>query len=97
MENAARSRGLNPNQRVLNMAMSRKDAIKRMESLVPRVEEHIQKIIKSPNSRDVPHWQGEIKAWLDTMENAAPHAGKATSEEWLFRIRNWRLLLDASR
>ena len=91
--NAVRSRGLNPNQKVLSMAMSRKDALRRLDALAPQVEKHLQKIASNPGSRDVAHWQAEIRAFLDQMESAVPHVGKKTCATWAERIAEYRRLL----
>jgi hypothetical protein len=75
------------------MAMSRKDALKRLNGLAPRLEEHLQKITSNPASLDVPHWIGEINHWIKPMENLLPHAGDKTAAEWAVRIAGWKARL----
>jgi phage shock protein PspC (stress-responsive transcriptional regulator) len=75
------------------MAMSRKDALKRLNGLSPRVEEHLQKIANNPGSRDIPHWKGEAENWIRQMENVLPHVGEKTAAEWAARIAEWRARL----
>ena len=75
------------------MAMSRKDALKRLNGLAPRVEEHLQKIADNPASRDVPHWIGEINHWIKQVERMLPHAGNKTAAEWTARIAEWKVRL----
>jgi len=87
---AARKYG---NSGVVNMAISRSQALNRLEGLEPQVEEHLAKIAANPGSRDVPHWATEIRAWLGEMERLAQHTGKKTGAEWAAKIANWRRLL----
>jgi hypothetical protein len=71
-------------------AMSRKDALKRLNSLEPRAEEHLAKIANNPGNRDIPHWTAEITNWIAQMENALPRAGDKTAAEWAARIAGWK-------
>jgi hypothetical protein len=75
------------------MAMSRKDALKRLNGLRPRVEGHLQKIANNPASKDVPHWTREIESWIRQMEDVLPHIGASTSAEWSRRIAEWNAKL----
>jgi hypothetical protein len=74
----------------LLMGISRKDALKRLLALVPKVEEHLAKISRNPNGRDVPHWIKEIKGWISQMEAMLPHVGDRTSAEWQASIDGWK-------
>jgi len=91
-ENATRSRGLTPNA-TRAMAMSRKDALNRLNGLKPLVEKHLKKIAENPASRDVPHWKGEIQTWLRDMEKVIPNVGKKTGTEWQDLINKYKGLL----
>jgi len=48
------------------MAIPRKQALKHLEGLAPRVQEHLERIATSPESQDVPHWRTEIQSLADT-------------------------------
>ncbi len=75
------------------MAMSRNDALKRLNGLGPMVQEHLEKIANNPGSQDVPHWTGEIDNWIKQMEDVLPHAGDKTAAEWAARIAEWKARL----
>jgi predicted flap endonuclease-1-like 5' DNA nuclease len=75
------------------MAMSRKDALKRLKGLAPRIEEHLQKIANYPGSRDISHWTRETENWIRQMEDMLPHVGDKTAAEWADRITEWKARL----
>jgi hypothetical protein len=75
------------------MGVRRKDALAKMLGLVPQVERHLEKIAAEPASRDIRHWQAEIRSWLNQMEALVPHVGKKTAQEWQARIESWRAQL----
>jgi hypothetical protein len=75
------------------MAISRKDALKRLNGLSPRVEEHLQRIANNPGSRDIPHWTAEAENWIRQMEDVLPNVGDKTAAEWAARIAEWRARL----
>jgi hypothetical protein len=52
--------------------MSRADALKRLNGLAAKVEDHLAKLAQSPASRDVPHWRREINNWIRQMEEVLP-------------------------
>ncbi len=70
--------------------MTRKRALKRLDGLAPRVEEHLEKIHAEPSSGDVPHWVKEVESWIRQMEEMLPHVGQKTAEEWAHRIDAWK-------
>lgn len=72
------------------MAISRKFALKRLNGLAPRVEDHLIKLAANPENREVPHWITETESWLQQMEDVMPHVGKKTSAVWSARITHWR-------
>jgi len=72
------------------MAMSRKDALKRLNGLTPKIEEHLQKIANDPMSRDLPHWTREVENWIRQMEKVLPYIGDKTAAEWAARIAEWK-------
>ena len=75
------------------MAMSRKDALKRLNGLTPKIEEHLQKIANDPMSRDLPHWTREVENWIRQMEKVLPYIGDKTAAEWAARIAEWKARL----
>lgn len=65
-----------------------------MESLRPRLEEHLDKIALSSRDSSLDHWKGEAWAWLHKIEALVLHAGKKTSAEWQAQIDIWRIALE---
>jgi hypothetical protein len=94
IENAARSRGLRSGQDIVNMALSRAEALKRLENLgsgkaAEWIEQHIGKLTR-PGSG--PHIRNELNTRLDTMERLLdnPNLGPKTVKPWAERIAEWR-------
>lgn len=53
---------------VLDMALSRADAMDRCISLGKKFISHFDKIFKSPKDDAVQHWQGEMKGWFNSVK-----------------------------
>ena len=75
---------------IINMAISRSQALNRMEGLSVEVVKHLAKIAAKPLSRDVPHWTTEIRTWIGEIERLNQHVGKKTGQEWASRIAAWK-------
>ena len=78
---------------IVNMAISRQQALNRIQGLSAPVEEHLAKIAAEPSSQAVAHWRKEIRAWLGEIERLTPHIGKKTGDVWTNRVAEWRRLL----
>jgi hypothetical protein len=76
------------------MAISRQDALKRLNGLAPRVQEHLQKLAEHPESWDASHWKQEAASWLDQMEAVLPHVGKKTGSTGPSKSLQWRNELE---
>ena len=76
------------------MAISRKDALKRLNGLALRVREHLHFLEEEPDSQDAAHWRGETRSWLDQMEAMLVHVGKTTGAHWAEKIAQWRSELE---
>ena len=72
------------------MAIGRKDALRKLLSLVAVVEEHLEGIAEEPDSQAFSHWKDELQNWLAQMEAMVPHVGKKTGAEWQARIEAWK-------
>ena len=70
-----------------SMALSRKQALKRLEGLEKQVEDHIPKVTRRGSEAHIQH---EIENWLKQMENAAEHVGEKTGAEWTAKIAEFR-------
>jgi hypothetical protein len=75
------------------MGLTRKDALKKMNGLTKRIEQHIKKVAENPGSRDLAHWLGEIRSWIAQVEQASQHVGARTQREWESRIETWKASL----
>jgi len=87
---AASKKKLGVSDEIVNMAISRKQALNRMEGLQFEVEAHLKAIYENPHSRDVEHWKTEIRAFISQIERLSAHTGKKTSAEWARKIADWR-------
>jgi hypothetical protein len=75
------------------MALSRKQALSRLEGLerqvLRHIDEHIPETIgKAPTA--VSHWRKEVGGYLDEMERMTPHIGKKSAADWQARIDSMR-------
>ena len=96
MDDAARSRGLNPISGVVNLAITRKQALKRIEGLIGQgsnagIESHIAKLTR-PGSG--PHIRSELKTRIAEIERLASHVGEKSGADILARIAEWRKIIS---
>ena len=70
--------------------MGRKRALDRLQELLPEVERHLGRIFATPHHSSVRKWRGEVRAWLEQMQEVIRHVGKKTGEEWQTRIDSFR-------
>jgi hypothetical protein len=80
------------------MAMSRAKALERAEGQVFELENHFNKIarnIDNPGCRTINHWKGEIRSFIQNIEDVIPHMGKKTGAEWATRVAEWKSRLAA--
>jgi hypothetical protein len=77
------------------MAISRKDALTRIQEDAVQVELHLAKIVANPDAQALSHWKWEIRNWLRKMEALLPHVGKKTSAKWQARIDTYRAQLES--
>ena len=92
MENVARGRGLDPAGDTVNMAITRKQALKRIGVLMGKgsqagIEAHIGKLTRSGSG---PHIRTELTTRLAEIERLAEHCGDKTGADILGRIADWR-------
>ena len=92
MESAARSRGLNPSSGIVNMAITRTQALKRIEGLIGEgsnagIESHIAKLIR-PGSG--PHIRNELATRIAEVERLSLHVGEKSGADFLAKIAEWR-------
>ena len=79
------------------MALSRKQALSRLEGLESAVlyhlDDHIPSTIKgAPNA--INHWRTEVGGLIADMERLTPHIGKKSAAVWQSRISEMRKRLD---
>ena len=75
------------------MSISRKKALKRLNSLALNVELHLQSIKDDPDSDAVNHWRFEVRSWLLQMQHVLPSVGRKTGDDWSVRIEKWAILV----
>lgn len=56
-------------QYLIEMAMSRKDALIKVSDLAPKFVEHFDKIYNDIDSDAILHWAAEMQAWLNYVLN----------------------------
>jgi hypothetical protein len=79
------------------MALSRKQALTRLEGLESAIlyhlDDHIPSTIKgAPNA--INHWRTEVSGLIADMERLTPHVGKKSAAAWQSRISEMRKRLD---
>lgn len=77
------------------MGITRKDALRRLAGLAPRVIEHLEYLAEEPDSQDVPHWKHETRNWITQMEEVLHAVGKKTGAQWRDQINAWLARLKA--
>ena len=92
MKNAARSRILDPSHQAFKMAITRKQALKRIEGLIGEssiagIESHVTKLAR-PGSG--PHIRNELTTRLAEVERLASHVGDKSGADILAKITDWR-------
>lgn len=64
------------------MGMSRKAALTRLNGLLPRVREHLDKLKADPDNWAANHWRWEIGGWLRQMSDVLGAVGEKTADDW---------------
>lgn len=92
MDNAARSRGLNPNQNVLNMAIPRKKILQKLDGFRKGIDyhldDHIPELIGKADKGLVEYWRKEMTSRTREMEEWARRLNK--NEDILAEIEDYR-------
>jgi hypothetical protein len=95
-ENAARSRGLDPNQRVLNMAIPRKKVLEKIagyrKGIDFHLDDHIPALIGKADEELVHYWRKEVSARIREMEGWAGRLSK--NDDILAEAAEYRRRLD---
>ncbi len=91
-EVASRGGGLDPNQSVLNMSITRKQALKRIDGVIGEnstagIEAHIGKLTRRGSG---PHIRAELNARIGEIERLIPHVGKKAGDELAAKVAEWR-------
>jgi hypothetical protein len=72
------------------MSRKRKDVLEKIESLVPQVVRHVERVLADPANTSRRKWTNEALGWLLQMEALLRHVGQNTASEWKARIDDWR-------
>jgi hypothetical protein len=88
-------RNVNPGFGDRGMAIRRKDALKTLQGLAPQVDAHLEKIAAKPGHSSLSKWKGEIRTWLQQMEDLLPHVGKKTATAWQERLERYHEALGS--
>jgi uncharacterized protein YaaR (DUF327 family) len=76
------------------MGISRKNALKRLRGLAPRILQHLEYLADDPESQDVSHWKHEIRNWITQMEEVLHAVGEKTGAQWREQINTWIARLE---
>src|SRR5688572_26031961 len=79
------------------MAISRKQALRRLEGLARAAAQHLEIHIPAligEHPENVPHWREEFSAWFAEMQRLTRHVGKRTAQHWNERIEDLILRSD---
>ena len=76
------------------MAISRSQALNRMEGVALQVEEHLSKLTNQATSLDVNHWRVEVQAFLGEIARLSGHVGVRTGAQWAEKITAWTKTLE---
>lgn len=71
------------------MAITRKQALRRLEGLAGAANRHLEIHIPSlldEHPEDLAHWRAELRSWIEEMRRLTTKVGKRTAEQWNERI-----------
>lgn len=96
MENAARSRGLNPNSGIVNMAIPRSKILEKIagkqKGIDYHLDEHIPELIGKADRGLVEYWRKEVHRLVDEMEGWGRRLSK--NDDVLSRAAEYRSRLE---
>ena len=69
------------------MGISRRTALKRIESLYRQAVQHAAKPEQDHESVAADHWRAEVASWIEQMKSLLPRLGRGTAENWLSSIK----------
>lgn len=96
MDNAARSRGLNPNSGIVNMAIPRSKILEKIagkqKGIDYHLDEHIPELIEKADKGLVEYWRKEVHRLIDEMEAWAGRLSK--NDDILSRAAEYRRRLE---
>ena len=96
IDNAARSRGLNPNSGIVNMAIPRSKILEKIagkqKGIDYHLDEHIPELIEKADKGLVEYWRKEVHRLIDEMEAWAGRLSK--NDDILSRAAEYRIRLE---